>query len=157
MVFFTLLSDDLHAAFIQDVATAKPIKKRRSILKRYFILFFGECAHVRSLSWGEAVVRGCRGAVPSGEHFPPREARVPPAPTRSPPLSTRLELHHLWKRQNKTNTTKQREVGVPPLSHLHALMRWRKGAEPGRVCSTPCSCLPASLSRPQSGGNPLLA
>lgn len=109
MVFFTLLSDDLHAAFIQDVATAKPIKKRRSILKRYFILFFGECAHVRSLSWGEAVVRGCRGAVPSGEHFPPREARVPPAPTRSPPPSLPAWSFIIYGR-DKIKQTQQNSV-----------------------------------------------
>lgn len=77
------------------------------------------CSVVGRLRWGKWV-GDAEGTVPSGEHFSPGEGWVPLS------LSC-LELHHLWKRQNKTNTTKQREVGVLRLSHLHALMWWKKG------------------------------
>lgn len=132
---------------LHDAATLKP-QNSKTISP---ILFFGITCTWAASPGGERRVQ-----CPATSTFPPRRPECLPPPTLTLSVS-RLELHHLWKRQNKTNTTKQREVGVPPLSHLHALMRWRKGAEPGRVCSTPCSCLPASLSRPQSGGKPLLA
>lgn len=90
-------------------------------------LFSFSHTHAQALhgaqSWGACAGGGgwvmLRGRCPAASTFPPGRAEC---------LSLScLELHHLWKRQNKTNTTKQREVEVLRLSHLHALMRWKKG------------------------------
>lgn len=58
-------------------------------------------------------------------------------------------------KQTQQNGVKSESCG----SHILHTFAHREGSwrcTQSRVCPTPCSCLPASFSKQQSGGNPLL-
>lgn len=105
------------------------------------------CSVMGRCCWGRWVM--LRGRCPAASTFPPGRAEC---------LSFSLSL--AWSfiiyRRDKIKQTQQNGVKSECCgSHIYTLSYSREGSW-SRVCSTPCSCLPASLSKQQSGGNPLL-
>lgn len=97
----------------------------------------------------EEEVGDAEGTMPSGKHFPPRGGL---SASLSPAWSFIIYRRDKIK-QTQQNGVKSGSCG----SHRYTLSRVERLAEMHtEFCLIPCSCLPASLSQQQSGGNLLL-